>query len=52
MVKTPKIAIYSPAIGQGVSSLHSQQLLKVEMVTSRRHILGKAKARSKNVGIQ
>lgn len=50
MVKTPKIAIYSPAIGQGVSSLHSQQF--VEMVTSWRHILGKAKARSTNVGIQ
>lgn len=50
MVKTPKVAIYSPVIGQGVSSLHPQQF--VQMVTSHRRILGEAKARSMNVGIQ
>lgn len=50
MVKTPKVAIYSPVIGQGVTSLHPQQF--VQMVTSHRPILEEAKARSKNVSIQ
>lgn len=50
MVKTPKVAVYSPVIGQGVSSLHPRH--SAEMVTSHRHISREAKARSMDVGIQ
>lgn len=50
MVKTPKVAIYSSVIGQGVNSLHPQQF--VQMVTSHRAVLEAAKARSMNIGIQ
>ena len=42
MFKTPKVAIYFTVIGQQF----------VQMVTSDRHILGEAKARSMSVGMQ